>query len=203
LLAIHTVPASRRVRRHNPSPEGPQAVDVYAPAGSRILAPLPGRVSVTSCPDTASLPGCQIRGFLRLPDGRLVSFVLAHLQRGSFPPPGTFFQKGEILGRMALWEQQPNSTHVHWAFRNPGDSRMPPPANIPVVRAFELCGPAPKRFAKALEVMEIDAEELLEIDANESEDFEHGDIEILDEDFEDDAEAFEHVPPERLIEEIE
>ena len=203
MLGIQTVPASRRVRRHDPSPDGMLAVDVYAPAGSRILAPLPGRVSVTSCPDTASLPGCQIRGFLKLPNGTLMPFVLAHLQQGSFPMTGRFFRKGEILGRMERWEQHPNSTHVHWAFRNPGDTVMPPPANIPVVRSFELCGPAPRRFARAMHVSEIDAEDLLEIDAEDSEDFEQGDIEVLDEDFEQDAEAFEHGPSGLLDEEAE
>jgi hypothetical protein len=101
------------------------------------------------------------------------------------------FQKGEILGRIEHWEQHPNSTHVHWAFRNPGDTQMPPPANISIVRAFELCGPAPQRSVKALAVSEVNDEDLLEIDAEESEDFEHGDIEVLDEEFEFDAEAFE------------
>jgi len=50
---------------------------------------------------------------------------------------------------------------------------MPPPANIPIVRAFELCGPAPRRFDRAPDVSEIDAA-----------DFEHGDIEVLEEEFE-------------------
>jgi len=58
---------------------------------------------------------------------------------------------------------------------------MPPPANIPTVRAFELCGPTPRRFDRALDVSEIDAGNLQEIDAA---DFEHGDIEVLEEEFE-------------------
>lgn len=74
---------------------------------------------------------------------------------------------------MEFWEQHPRSTHVHWAFRKPGDNLMPPPANIPIVRAFELCGPAPRRFDRAPDVSEIDAA-----------DFEHGDIEVLEEEFE-------------------
>jgi hypothetical protein len=50
---------------------------------------------------------------------------------------------------------------------------MPPPANIPVVRAFELCGRALMMSASALDVPEIDAE-----------DFERGDIEELDKEVE-------------------
>jgi hypothetical protein len=183
MLAMHTVPASRRVRRHSPTPNGPLAVDVYARAGSIIVAPLPGKVVFTSCPDSPTLPGCQIRGFLRLPDGRGMPFVLAHLQPGTFPREGQTFRKGATLGRMEHWEQHPGSTHVHWAFRNPGESVMPPPASIPVLRAFELCGPAPTRSVMELDVAEIEAED--------SEDFEHGDIEVVVEEFEYDAEDFE------------
>ena len=185
MLAIHTVPAARRVQRHNPSPRGPLAVDVYAPPGSIVLAPLPGKVVHTSCPDTPKLPGCQIRGFLTLPDGGGMPFVLAHLQRGTFPTTNMTFRKGATLGRMERWEQHPNATHVHWAFRSPGDNQMPPPANIPVVRAFELCGPAPG----GVPVMD---EAVPEIDPENPDFFEHGDIEVLDEEFEFDAEAFGH-----------
>jgi hypothetical protein len=41
---------------------------------------------------------------------------------------------------MKRWDKHPESTHVHWAFCTPGDNLKPPPANIPVVKAFELCG---------------------------------------------------------------
>jgi hypothetical protein len=61
---------------------------------------------------------------------------------------------------------------------------MPPPATIGIVRAFELCGPPPRKSARALDVAEIEVED--------SEDFEHGDIEVLDEEFEFNAEEFEH-----------
>jgi hypothetical protein len=192
MLSIDTVPAHTSAIRHNPSPNGPLAVDVRAPAGSIVLAPCPGQVKHTSCPDTASLPGCQIRGFLRLPNGREMPFVLAHLQRGTFPTTGQFFRKGAILGRMAFWEQHPASTHVHWGFRQPGDNFMPPPANIPIIRAFQLCGPPPVRPGMALAVSEINAEDATEIDAEDAEDYvPHGDIDVLDEEFEFDAEAFE------------
>ena len=121
-------------------------------------------------------------------------FVLAHLQPGTFPNPGQTFKKGATLGRMEHWEQNPGSTHVHWAFRNPGDSGMPPPANIGILTAFELCGPPPRRSsARDLDVAEIEAED--------SEDFEHGDIEVLDEEFEYDAEDFEDGDLEELDEE--
>jgi len=44
----------------------------------------------------------------------------------------------------------------------------------------------------ALAVSELDAEDVTEIDAENSEDYvAHGDIEVLDEEFEFDAEAFE------------
>ncbi|HET7270973.1 MAG TPA: hypothetical protein VFI90_07770 [Rubrobacter sp.] len=72
---------------------------------------------------------------------------------------------------------------------------MPPPANIPIDRAFELCGPAPMTFAIALEVSEMDDENLERINAEDSEDHvEHGEIEVLDEDFADDAKSFENAP---------
>ncbi len=127
------------------------------------------KIVFTPCPDSASLPGCQIRGFLRLSDGRGIPLVLAHLQQRTFPTTRMTLQKGATLGRMERWEQHPRSTYVDCAFRDPGDSLMPPPANIPVVRAFELCGPVLMMSASALDVPEIDAE-----------DFEHGDIEELD-----------------------
>lgn len=207
MLAIHTVPAHTSVFRHNPSPNGPLAVDVRAPRGSRVLAPLPGRVTHTSCLDTPRLPGCQIRGFLRLPNGTLMPFVLAHLQRGSFKTEGQFFSKGDLLGTVEFWEQHPNSTHVHWAFRQPGDTFLPPPANIPILRAFELCGPPPSGGShKALGVSESDAEDLQETEVEDSEAIEHGDIEVLDKDFAQDAEAiaeaFEHGEAGRLDEEV-
>jgi hypothetical protein len=126
------------------------------------------------------MPGCQIRGFLRLPDGRGMPFVLAHMQRETSLTTGMIFLKGETLGKMELWEQHPTATHVHWAFRTPGDNLMPPPANIAVLKGFELCGLGPQE--SDLDVPEIDAED--------SEDFEHGDIEVLVEEFEYDAEDF-------------
>jgi hypothetical protein len=182
-----------------------QAVDVRAPRGSRVLAPLPGSVTHTSCLDTPLLPGCQIRGFLRLPNGTLMAFVLAHLQRGSFKTEGQFFSKGATLGTVEFWEQHPNSTHVHWAFRQPGDTDMPPPANIPILRAFELCGPPPMSFAGVRGVSVSEAEDLLEPEVEDSEAVEHGDIEVLDKDFAQDAEAiagaFEHGEEARLLEE--
>ena len=193
---METVPASRRVTRHNFSNGVPQAVDVYAPPGSKVLAPLPGQVSHVSCPDSPALPGCQIRGFFRLPNGAFMPFVLAHLQQGTFPRQGAFFRKGQTLGKIERWEQHPASTHVHWAFRQPGERNMPPPANMSVVRAFELCGSSPRRARIALDVSEIDAQDLSRMDAGdlpESDDeaVEHGSIEVVEEEFEVDAEAFE------------
>jgi hypothetical protein len=181
------------------------AVDVRAPAGSIVLTPLPGSVTHTMCPDTPLLPGCQIRGFVRLPSGVLMPFVLAHLRPGSFLTDGTFFQKGQVLGRMASWEQHPASTHVHWAFRDPGDPNLPPPANIPILRAFELCGPPPVSFASARGIPVSEVEDLVEIEVEDSEVVEHGDIEVLEEDFSEDAEAvaeaLEHGEEARLVEE--
>ena len=190
MLAIHTVPAHTSIFRHNPNPQGGmQAVDVRAPAGSRVIAPLPGSVTHTMCPDTPALPGCQIRGFLRLPSGALMPFVLAHLQQGSFPTVGQFFSKGGRLGTMEFWEQHPQFTHVHWAFRQPGDTNLPPPSNIPILRAFELCGPPPVSFAAPRGISESEVEDLEEIEVEDSEVVEHGDIEVLEEDFSQDAEA--------------
>ena len=180
-----------------------QAVDVRAPRGSRVIAPLPGSVTHTSCVDTPRLPGCQIRGFLRLPNGTLMPFVLAHLQRGSFPTEGEFFGKGDLLGTVEFWEQHPRFTHVHWSFREPGDTNLPPPANISIVRAVELCGPPPMSFAGPVGVSQKDAEDLQKIEVENSEAVEHGDIEVLDKDFAQDAEAvaaaFEHGEARRLL----
>ena len=182
-----------------------QAVDVRAPAGSRVLAPLPGSVTHTSCVDTPKLPGCQIRGFLRLPNGTLMPFVLAHLQQGSFPTEGQFFSKGGLLGTVEFWEQHPKFTHVHWAFCEPGETRLPPPASIPILRAFELCGPPPMHFAAARGVSVSEAEDLQEAEVEDAEAAEHGDIEVLEEDFLQDAEAiseaFEHGEARQLLDE--
>jgi hypothetical protein len=152
------VPASRFVILHDPSPEGKLAVDVFANAGSIVLAPADGRVVFAGCPDTAGLPGCQIRGFFKLPDGRELGFVIAHLQRGTFPRPGMTFRKGQTIGKVALWEQKPRSTHTHWAFKDPGTG-MPPRANIAVLRAFNMLGPAPRRTQRAEAVPQLAAEE--------------------------------------------
>ena len=82
---------------------------------------------------------------------------------------------------------------------------MPPPANIPVVRAFELCGPPPVSFASARGIPVSEVEDLVEIEVEDSEVVEHGDIEVLEEDFSEDAEAvaeaFEHGEEARLVEE--
>ena len=206
MLAIHTVPAHTSIFRHNPDLQGRmQAVDVRAPRGSRVLAPCPGSVRHTSCPDTPTRPGCQIRGFVRLPSGALMPFVLAHLQHGSHPTMGQFFRKGGLLGTVEFWEQRSQFTHVHWAFRRPGDRGMPPPANIPILRAFELCGPPPMSFAGAQGVSAGEAEDLTETEVEDSEAVEHGDIEVLEKDFSQDAEAvaeaFEHGQEARLLEE--
>jgi hypothetical protein len=159
----HVVPATKFVILHNPGPNGEKlAADIFAPAGSIVLAPLGGKVEDTSCPDTPTLPGCQIRGYLLVPgkDGKRLPFVAAHLQRGSFPAEGQTFTKGQTIGKIERWEQHPASTHTHWAFRQPGDSQMPPPATIPVLKAFELCGPPPGRAQRAGEVAEVRGEPL-------------------------------------------
>src|SRR5215207_3582263 len=153
-----TVTAARFVIRHGLSPEGKLAADVFADAGSIVLAPADGRVVHTGCPDTAGLPGCQIRGYLELSDGRELGFVAAHLQRGTFPEQGMTFSKGQTLGKIALWEQRPKSTHVHWSFKDPGTG-MPPKANIEVLRAFDMLGPAPPRTLHAEAVPQLEAEE--------------------------------------------
>jgi hypothetical protein len=82
---------------------------------------------------------------------------------------------------------------------------MPPPANIPILRAFELCGPPPMSFAEAQGVSAGEAEDLTETEVEDSEAVEHGDIEVLEKDFSQDAEAvaeaFEHGQEARLLEE--
>ncbi len=140
-----TVPAARFVILHNSSPEGKKmAADVFAKAGSIVLAPADGRVVFSFCPDGAGNPGCQISGYLKLSGGRELGFVAAHLQHATLPEKGTTFRKGQTIGKIALWEQEPpNSTHVHWSFKSPGDG-IPPKANIPVLHAFGMLGPAPR-----------------------------------------------------------
>lgn len=156
-----TVPAARRVIRHNPSGQGKLAADVFAEPGSVVLAPLPGRVVRAGCPDTQKLPGCQILGFLTLPDGREMGFAAAHFQRGTHPEAGDTFEKGDVLGVIARWEQRPRSSHVHWSFRRPGEGRMPPPADINILEAFELCGDPPQETAG---LADVPAEEMDEVD---------------------------------------
>jgi hypothetical protein len=153
-----SVPATRFVILHGPSPEGKLAADVFANAGSIVVAPADGRVVFDGCPDTSRLPGCQIRGFFKLSGGRELGFVAAHLQRGTFPTKGATFRKGQTLGKIALWEQKPRSTHVHWSFKQPGMG-MPPTANIAVLRAFDMLGPAPRRTAHREAVPQLAAEE--------------------------------------------
>jgi hypothetical protein len=153
-----TVPAARFVILHGLSPDGKLAADVYADAGSIVLAPADGRVVFAGCPDTARLPGCQIGGFLKLSGGRELGFVAAHLQRGTLLEQGMTFRKGQTLGKIALWEQKPRSTHVHWSFKAPGTG-MPPKANIPLLSAFHMLGPAPQRTLHREAVPQLATEE--------------------------------------------
>jgi hypothetical protein len=153
-----TVPAARFVILHGQSTNGKLAADVYADAGSIVLAPADGRVVFAGCPDTALLPGCQLRGFLKLPDGRELGFVAAHLQRATFLEQGMSFHKGQTLGKIALWEQKPRSTHVHWSFKSPGTG-MPPKANIPLLSVFNMLGLAPQRSLHREAVPQLAAEE--------------------------------------------
>jgi hypothetical protein len=155
---FHTVPATRFVKLHGPSPQGKLAADVYANRGNIVLAPADGRVVFAGCPDTPRLPGCQIRGFLTLSDGREMGFVLAHLIPGTFVRAGHTFRKGQVIGKMAFWEQHPKATHVHWSFKRPGEG-MPPKANIPVLTAFDMFGPAPNRTFHGEAVPQFAAEE--------------------------------------------
>ena len=153
-----TVPAARFVKLHGPSPQGKLAVDVYANRGNIVLAPADGHVVFEGCPDNPRLPGCQIRGFLTLPDGREMGFVLAHLIPGTFVRAGQTFRKGQVIGKMAFWEQHPKATHVHWSFKNPGEG-MPPRANISVLAAFNMLGPPPPRTLHKDAVPQLAVEE--------------------------------------------
>jgi hypothetical protein len=153
-----TVPAATSVIRHGKSRQGKLAADVFARAGSIVLAPANGRVVAAGCPDDKNHPGCQIRGFLTRPDGQKMGFVLAHLRRGTFPKEGETFRKGQTIGKMAFWEQFPRSTHVHWSFKRPGTG-MPPKANMNVLRAFDMLGPPPPRTLHKAAVPDLAAEE--------------------------------------------
>jgi hypothetical protein len=153
-----SVPAARFVILHGQGTDGKLAADVFAKAGSTILAPADGRVVFAGCPDTARLPGCQIRGFLELSNGHELGFVAAHLQHGTFLEQGMTFRKGQTLGKIALWEQKPLSTHVHWSFKAPGTG-MPPKANIPLLSAFDMLGSAPQRTLHREAVPQLAAEE--------------------------------------------
>jgi hypothetical protein len=179
----HTVPATRFVRLHGPSPQGKLAADVYANRGNIILAPADGHVVLEQCLDSPQLPGCQISGFLTLSDGREMGFVLAHLIPGTFVRAGNTFRKGQVLGKMAFWEQRPKSTHVHWSFRHPGTG-MPPKANIPVMAAFNLLGLPPPRTLHKEAVPHFVVEEstqLAEEDRLAAQESEHEAIPALEE----------------------
>ena len=179
----HTVPATRFVRLHGPSPQGKLAADVYANHGNIVLAPADGRVAIAGCPDSPRLPGCQIKGFFTLPDGSEMGFVLAHLIPGTFVPQGHSFRKGQVLGKMAFWEQHPKSTHVHWSFKQPGTG-MPPKANISVMAAFNLLGLPPPRTLHKEAVPHFVVEEsaqLAEEDRLAARESEHEAIPVLEE----------------------
>jgi murein DD-endopeptidase MepM/ murein hydrolase activator NlpD len=184
MLPRDTVPATRFVKLHNKGPAGlMRAADVFGRRGNIILAPANGRVVFNGCPDDALHPGCQIRGFVILPDGREMGFVLAHLMPGMFVRPGQTFRKGQTIGRMAFWEQRPFSTHVHWAFNRPGTG-MPPPANMSVLAAFNALGPPPPRTLRLPAVPYFAAEEsaqLAEEDRLVVQESEHGEIPALEE----------------------
>jgi hypothetical protein len=123
------VPASGTQAVHN---EG-RAIDVFAKPGSGFFAPAPGRIVEAHWVGTPDLPGGQIRGVLRMKGDGEIGFVAAHLRNyrkaGSFP-------EGAKLGVIVPWPKHPNSAHVHIAF-NTGDV-PPPPANIGVLKAFNL-----------------------------------------------------------------
>jgi hypothetical protein len=108
-------------------------MDVFGRPGSGFFAPAPGRIVEAHWVGTADLPGGQIRGVLRTKGGGEIGFVAAHLRNyrkgGSFP-------KGAKLGVIAPWRNHPKSAHVHISFRT-GEG-APPPANIGVLKAFNL-----------------------------------------------------------------
>jgi murein DD-endopeptidase MepM/ murein hydrolase activator NlpD len=179
----HTVPATRFVKLHGPSPQGKLAADVYANHGNIVLAPADGRVVFADCPDSPHLPGCQFKGFLTLADGREMGFVLAHLIPGTFVQAGQTFRKGQVIGKMAFWEQHPKSTHVHWSFKHPGTG-MPPKANIPVMTAFSMLGLPPPRTLNKEAVPHFVVEEsaqLAEEDRLAAQESEHEAIPTLEE----------------------
>jgi len=184
MLPRETVPAARFVILHNKGPQGlMRASDVFGSRGNIVLAPANGRVLFNGCPDNELLPGCQIRGFLTRPDGSEIGFVLAHLVPGTFVGPGQTFRKGQTIGKMALWEQRPFSTHVHWAFNRPGEG-MPPPANMSVLAAFNTLGPPPPRTLHKKAVPHFAAEEsvqLAEEDRLVVRESEHAEVPALEE----------------------
>jgi hypothetical protein len=114
-MKAHTQPLSERTKRHekvirtvvpdfrdfmlHPHPESPDglltAVDIFAPIGSRVRAPLPGTVVNAGFEDDPppDNPGSgHLHSFLKLPDGRELPFVLGHLQRSTFKPAGKSFK---------------------------------------------------------------------------------------------------------------
>lgn len=134
------VPDSTGAKVHTAGdyPEG--AIDIYAPAKSEVLAPGPGRIADTEA--SPAVPGSyQIRGYIRRPsDGLEVPFVAAHFIRGTHLAGGATFKKGAVFGRIKNWDAHPRSTHVHFSFRRAGETKLPPPGNVKVLRAFQRFG---------------------------------------------------------------
>lgn len=135
-----TVPASTQQIIHSAGDYAEGAIDIFAPPGSVVLAPGPGRI-VDATPSPAVPGSYQIRGYIRRPDGMEVPFVAAHFTSESHLARGATFGKGDVLGHILKWGAHPRSTHVHWSFRRAGETRLPPPGNVKVVRAFQRFGP--------------------------------------------------------------
>jgi hypothetical protein len=143
MLPRDTVPNSTRAIVHKTPIRPDGAVDIYAPPGSFVLAPGDGFVTDVQDLKPHDLPGWQIRGRIRRPDGKEVPYVLAHLTVDTHPPKGGSFRKGQVIGWVARWPEHPKSAHAHWSFRKVGDT-LPPPGNVSVMGAFERFGRAPK-----------------------------------------------------------
>jgi hypothetical protein len=144
MLPQAIVPDSTGIRVHKAGEFVGGAVDIYAPPGSEVLAPAPG-VVVDAMPSPAVPGSWQIRGGMVRPDGREVPFVIAHFIEDGHPRAGDTFRKGDVLGWIKIWAAAPRSTHAHVAFRRAGDSKLPPPGNVLVERAFERFGPMRER----------------------------------------------------------